>query len=296
MADTHTDPAIGRALALASVAVGVCSPPRRIANGGKSIIYWARTERGEAVTIKILDFGRIAQERLQIAKNSLRHEADVLAAVTTPLVPRLLDCDPAAGFLVRQFVAGSVVQDVLRTETFAPDARLQLCGRLLDTARQLFRKFHEWPSGGHVIRDFKPRNLIAPDDGSGLVLVDVGGVRAERSMLSNHPRRHRIGAGSWRYWPPEQLLERIDLLDRRVDYFALGSTLFALLFGSPPYANRSDASSLVADYERRHAELRDWIRRAPDVPPRLGEFIVRCLVPDPSQRPTVVLSGMEAMS
>lgn len=109
-------------------------------------------------------------------------------------------------------------------------------------------------------------------------------------MLSRRRRRQRIGTGSWRYWPPEQLLEDDCELDRRVDYFALGSTLFAILFGSPPYLNRSDGAALRTDYALRHQILVSHIRAAPGIPVGLADVIVECTRPAPANRPFSVRS------
>jgi serine/threonine-protein kinase len=289
-------PTIERTLALGCEAAGATLPAMQIATGGGSIIFLVRTDLGQDVVIKMIDFNRISAARLPIAKNSLRHEAAVLTAATSPLVPRLLSHDFEAGFLVRQFVPGRVVQDILQDSSSSLELRLDLCGRVLAAAKPLFSQFHDWPPGARVIRDFKPKNLVSRAGEGEIVLVDVGGVRAESAMLSNNPKLHRIGSGAWRYWAPEQLLADTSLLDRRVDYFALGSTLFAILFGSPPYLNRSSAPRLITEYRSRHQKLARHVRDAAGIPSALGEFIIDCTSPDPVQRPGAVIPVSSAFA
>jgi len=273
------------ALDSACVAVGASEAPRLVARGGSSVVY--RVEAGEfgVVAIKVLAFDTLAASREAAARNSLRREAEVLAAIETPFAPRLIAVDAATGYLVREFVEGTILDAVVNDPSMHLEDRLAVCCDLLEAATHLFHTFHEGPLGGFAIRDFKPRNLVRTRGTGRLVLVDVGSVRSESGMLSRSRRSHRIGSGSWVYWAPEQLLERGELLDRKVDYFALGCTLHALIYGNPPFDNMSGPASLLTDYRQTHSAISDRMQRDGRAPPALAAFTIACLSPDPAGRP-----------
>lgn len=276
------------ALATAEARLLASAPPVMVARGGGSLIFRMATAAHGELALKVPAFDRLPPDRFSVAQAKLRREAVVLGAVASRRVPRLVECDAEASYLAREYIDGETLQALKARPGLDRVARLRLCSDVLLAATDLFAAFHDSAWGGYVIRDFKPRNLICTGDDRRIVLVDVGGVRSECGIPSRRRGGHRIGSGAWRYWPPEQLLEKAGWLDRRVDYFALGSTLHALLFGSTPFANRSPADRLMQDYARDHAALAVRLRQTADMPPALADYIIACLSPDPAERPLAV--------
>lgn len=228
------DPAVERALAQAAGVVRAVGQPTLVAAGGNGIVYYAVDLDSRALAIKIPRLDLLLKEGVAIARHCLLREGEVLTQASTPHVPRLIDCDRDGTFLVREFVTGRLLDELVRDPSVDRPQRVRVALQVVEAAGPLWQQFHDWPAGGYVIRDFKPRNLVLDDKAHKVVLIDVGSVRSESAMLSKQRRTHRIGSGAWRYWAPEQLLEDRSCLDRRADYFSLGSTLHALLFGDPP--------------------------------------------------------------
>lgn len=272
-------------MAAAARQLDAAAPAELAARGGGTLIFRLETRPGDILAIKVPDFPHLVPGREAIARGRLAREAKVLAAVTSGHVPRLVACDEDAGFLAREWVAGDTLTALITSRELGQQQRMDMCAAVLEGAADLFRAFHRSDYGAYAIRDFKPRNLIRRAPDGRMVLVDLGGVRSARNMLSRRTGGHRPGAGKWRYWPPEQLLEQAEDLDFRVDYFALGSTLYAIGFGRAPYTNQSPAIRLEADYRRRHAAITRRLASASCVPPALAAYILACLAPDPAQRP-----------
>ncbi|HVW24757.1 MAG TPA: serine/threonine-protein kinase [Polyangiaceae bacterium] len=86
------------------------------------------------------------------------------------------------------------------------------------------------------------------------------------------------------YLAPEQI-RSADHVDERVDVWALGAILQALLCGAPPFRGRTPAAllaSVAADDPRPIGEVRG------DVAEELEELIFRCLSKNPADRPANV--------
>lgn len=286
-------PEIARSLCLAARAVGIDSPFARVAVGGNGIVFSAGDRAGRRVIVKIPRYDLLAPERIPIARNGLKREAQVLGAIATPHVPQLVCVDHAGRYLIRQFIDGRLLESMLSDPTITVAQRLSLLRSLLEAAAGLFQQFHDWRGGCYVIRDFKPRNLVVRSRDASIVLVDTGSIRSEKIMLSSQRRTHRIGAGAWRYWPPEQILEETSLLDRRVDYFALGCTLYAVIFGDSPYRNQAPACELHAAYDAEYKDAITRLEAAEWIPDSLRRYVGRCLSPDPRPRPVVVPDAFE---
>jgi eukaryotic-like serine/threonine-protein kinase len=287
-ASPSADPAVARALTQAARVVRAVGRPTLVAAGGNGIVFRAVDPDARPLAIKIPRFDLLSAEGVAVARHCLLREREVLAQVSTPHVPRLIGGDIDGTFLVREFVPGRVLEALVNDPGVDRPQRVRVALQVVDASGQLWRQFHDWPAGGYVIRDFKPRNLVLDDTAQRIALIDVGSVRSERAMLSNQRRTHRVGSGSWRYWAPEQLLEDRSCLDRRADDFSLGSTLYALLFGDPPFRNTASAGELRRTYGAEYVDACMRLELASWVPRPLRDFVAACLSPDPSGRPSAV--------
>jgi serine/threonine-protein kinase len=127
-------------------------------------------------------------------------------------------------------------------------------------------------ASGLVHRDVKPRNLLLRPDGV-LKIADFGIARAAEST-----RVTEIGTilGTAAYLAPEQAqgLEATPA----ADLYSVGAVLYELLTGQVPYT----ATSLVELTAKQQAGPPAPIAGAPAL---LELAVIRCLEPDPSERP-----------
>jgi serine/threonine-protein kinase len=135
---------------------------------------------------------------------------------------------------------------------------------------------------GVIHRDIKPENILLTADGDTLV-ADFGIGRA----LSGTDEGERLTAtgvvmGTPAYMSPEQVAGERNL-DGRTDVYSLGTVLYEMLAGEPPFTGAT-AQAIVA---RRLTEAPRPIRPARDsVPPELERVVLRSLARAPADRYT----------
>jgi eukaryotic-like serine/threonine-protein kinase len=120
---------------------------------------------------------------------------------------------------------------------------------------------------GLIHRDIKPANIMLEDGVERVTLTDFGLARAvdDASMT-----RSGVVAGTPQYMSPEQA--RGDNLDARSDLFSLGSVMYAMCTGRPPFRADSSYGTLrrITDTEPRP------IREVnPSIPEWLDWFVQR---------------------
>jgi serine/threonine protein kinase len=172
-------------------------------------------------------------------------------------------------FLVMEYVAGASLAERLAGGPL-PLAEAVRIGAL--AARGLAAAH----ASGLVHRDVKPANILL-EAGTGRVkLTDFGLAQAQDDV-----RLTESGAvaGTPAYMAPEQA--RGGVIDHRADLFSLGSVLYAMCTGRPPFA----AGSPLAVLRRVADETPPPLCEAnPAVPPWLGAVVAKLHAPDPAER------------
>jgi serine/threonine-protein kinase len=125
-----------------------------------------------------------------------------------------------------------------------------------------------------VHRDASPHNIFVTFDGQ-IKVLDFGIAKAEGSEVET-----RAGAtkGKLRYMPPEQFLQLP--VDRRVDVFAVGVTLWEVLAGRR-FWDRATDDEVVADLIAKKLPA---FPPGANVPADLAAICARAIAPDCDQR------------
>ncbi|HWQ88586.1 MAG TPA: hypothetical protein VN374_01265 [Desulfitobacteriaceae bacterium] len=259
------------------------------AQGGLGVIFTVRNHANQKILLKVPSYGRRNPDEYWLLEHSLAKEANILRELNCEAVPGLIKFDDSGKYLFREFAAGQRLEDLHKKGAVTDVCKKNVLSSLLLVARQLFDTFHLHAKGCFVIRDFKPVNLILSEHDSSIKLVDVGGTRPENDMLSKTARPFRVGSGKWLHWAPEQLMEMRESLDRRADYFSLGSTVFFVLVGKPPYGNTEpDRDKVFTLYQEHYWAILcalDNVGKSLHLPPGLVEYIGKCLSPLSKDRP-----------
>jgi serine/threonine protein kinase len=217
----------------------------RIGVGGTAEIFRAvrRRSPGEAaVALKRL-LPHIAEDPILV--RLLQREVAALKRISHPNVVGLLDHGIERGlpFLVMDLVDGVSLARLLnrgdgQTRTMPVAVALSI---VADVAYGLAEAWRQ----GIVHRDVSPTNIQVTAHGD-VKILDFGLARV-RGMAQTTPGQGL--KGKWAYLSPEQL-EGLPL-DGRSDLFALGSVMYQLLVGQPPFrgSNREETLRKLRDHD-----------------------------------------------
>jgi WD40 repeat protein len=183
-----------------------------------------------------------------------------------------VDCleEKGLSFMVMQFVRGRSLQE--RLDQGGPLSVREAVRIAAATAAGLAAA-HET---GLIHRDIKPGNILIEQPSGRVLLTDFGLAR-----LTEDVKLTQTGfvAGTPLYMSPEQA--RGETVDHRSDLFSLGSVLYAMLTGGPPFPGSSPFSVLKQVTDKRPVPVQD---RNPAVPNSLAEALDRLMEKDPRDR------------
>ncbi len=206
------------------------------------------------------------------ARRRFTREAQAAAAVSHDHVVAVHGVHEANGlpYLVMQYVAGESLQ--ARLDRTGPLEVVEAVRIALQTASGLAAAHAQ----GLIHRDIKPANLLLENGLARVKITDFGLARTADDV-----RLTQCGevAGTPEYMAPEQA--RGEPTDHRADLFSLGSVLYAMCTGHPPFRG----STAVAVLRRVSDESPPPIRSLnPDVPAWLEAMVARLMAKDPAER------------
>jgi serine/threonine-protein kinase len=252
-----------------------------IGSGGMGVVYRGILPPSKRfVAIKVLP-AHLAQNR-EFVERFLR-EARSVASLEHPSIVSIYDIGESEG--AYYFVMKLLVGDTL-DEYIAEEGRVPLAKALLFTG-QLADALGTAHASGVIHRDVKPANIIVGPREQRVVLTDFG-----IALTLEETRLTRPGAmfGSPIYIAPEQL--EGDDVDHRADFYSLGSVLYQMLAGRPPY----EADLPVAILHQRIREPERSVRDInPEVPLSVDRLVRRLMARNPDDRFQTAAEILEAL-
>jgi eukaryotic-like serine/threonine-protein kinase len=243
---------------------------RELGRGGMATVYLAHDlKHDRPVALKLLH-----QELAAVlGPERFQREIKLAARLQHSHILTVLDSGEAGGQLwfTMPFVDGESLRDRLSRERQLP---LEDAVRIAREAAQALEYAHQH---GVIHRDIKPENLLLARDGSTLV-ADFGVARA----LGGGDRMTETGlaVGTPTYMSPEQAAGE-ETLDARTDIYSLGSVLYEMIAGEPPFTGPT-AQAVVA---RRMTETPRPVGATRErVPAALEEALRRALARAPADR------------
>lgn len=221
------------------------------------------------VAIKVLvpELSYLGSARLRFAR-----EARAAASVAHEHVVAIHAVESAKGlpYLVMQYVAGNSLQQ--RIEQSGPLGIQEVLRIGMQTASGLAAAHAQ----GLVHRDIKPANILLENGIERVRITDFGLARAaDDASLS----QSGVVAGTPHYMSPEQA--RCEPIDHRADLFGLGSVMYAMCTGHPPFRGRTAMAVLRGVCDDRPRPIRT-VRS--DVPAWLEGIIAKLLAKHPAAR------------
>ena len=241
-----------------------------VGRGGMGIVLRAYDKKlNRVVAIKVMA-AELAANPMAVTR--FLREARAVAAVSHEHVVTIhaIEEDKRPPFIVMEFVDGKSLQDKINQNGELKLKEILRVG--MQTARGLAAAHEQ----GLVHRDIKPANILLENGIERVKLTDFGLARAADDVSVT--KTGQI-AGTPQYMSPEQAEGRT--LDSRSDLFSLGSVLYAMCTGGPPFRADSAVAMLrsVADDDPQsirvvNAELPDW----------LEDIIFKLLAKNPEDR------------
>jgi len=190
--------------------------------------------------------------------------------------PNIVKVFPVTGRRSRKYLAMELVQGTSLRALLDTEKRLSAV-RALEIARQIANALVYLHANGIVHRDLKPENVIVRSDGT-LKLLDFG------IALDDAARRitwFGLSAtlGTPDYMAPEQISGRRG--DVRTDIYALGSMLFEMLTGEPPFVGGNAQTLLRA---KASEDPRSPKQLLPELDPKLEEIVLHAIERSPRDR------------
>jgi serine/threonine protein kinase len=241
-----------------------------IGRGGYGVVLKAfdpSLHRFVAIKVLVPQFATSMAARIRFAR-----EARAAAAISHEHVVAIHGVAEANGvpYLVMEYVAGISLQE--RLDRQGPLELQEILRIGLQTASGLAAAHAQ----GLVHRDVKPANILLENGMERVKITDFGLARAadDASLTLSG-----AVAGTPPYMAPEQA--RGEHVDHRSDLFSLGSVLYAMCTGSPPFLGSNTLGVLRRVSEEDPLPVRDW---NPDVPEWLAAVISRLHARDPADR------------
>ena len=238
-----------------------------LGRGGMGEVYRADDLKlGQPVALKFLprDVER-DPERLERFLTEVR----LSLRVTHPNVCRVFDIAQADGrhFLSMEYVDGEDLASLLRRIGRLPE------DKAIEIARQLCAGLAAAHEEGVLHRDLKPANVML--DGRGRAKITDFGLAGATAGISGAEAR----AGTPQYMAPEQASG--GALTEQTDLYALGLVLYELFTGKRAYQIAS-----VDDLQKLHSSTPTTpSAHVSGLSPAVERAILRCLQPDPANRP-----------
>jgi hypothetical protein len=207
-----------------------------------------------------------------VARKRFLREARAAAAVSHDHIVTIYAVDEANGlpYLVMQYVAGQSLQDRIDAEGPLEPAEILRIG--MQTAAGLVAAH----AHGIVHRDIKPANILLEEGVPRVKITDFGLARA---MDDASLTQSGFVAGSPQYMAPEQA--RGEALDHRADLFSLGSVLYTVCTGRPPFRAANTLAVLRRVSEDRPRPI---CETNPEIPDGLVAVVEKLMAKDPAER------------
>lgn len=213
--------------------------------GGMGAVYRAyHVGIGSDVAIKVLFAqGEGVRRRESLAR--FRREAQAAGSISHPNIVRVYDIgetDDGLSYLVMDLVEGRSLAEIVEDEAPLDE------GRAVDLVEQVLLALEAAHEQGIVHRDVKPENVmvtVGPDGLERARVLDFG-ISKVRDIDGEGVGLTQTGTilGTPLYMAPEQARGERDL-DLRLDLYAVGTMLYLMLSGQPPYEAENYNALLV---------------------------------------------------
>jgi len=182
----------------------------------------------------------------------------------------------AVPWFAMRYIEGGSLQEALEKNP----SQLQTPEFLESLASQMGAALEAAHGAGMIHRDIKPANILLDSESERMWLTDFGIARTGEDPGLTYGDSV---PGTPRYMSPEQAAGR--QVDSRTDLFSLGSVMYHVATGKPPFEGSNSTAILHKVSEERPRRV---TRLNPDLPAWLAELIDGLLSKEPAERPAIL--------
>ncbi len=207
-------------------------------------------------------------------------EVRIARQVSHPNVCRVYDIGEVDDqlFISMEYVDGEDLGMLLRRIGRLPTERA------VEFARKICAGLAAAHEKGVVHRDLKPANIMIDSDGQ-VVIMDFG-----LAAVAEQIGGAEIMAGTPAYMAPEQLSGREVTV--KSDIYALGLVLYEMFTGKRPFEGNTLADMIRVQQSTIPPSITEVVK---DLDPAVERVILRCIAPDPRNRPGSALAVAAAL-
>lgn len=243
-----------------------------VARGGMGVVYRARqVALDRIVALKMILSGRLANTEDVLR---FRTEAEAAARLQHPHIVAVHDVGEHAGqhYFTMEFIDGTSLDQRLAQGPLASKVAARY-------VRILARAIHYAHKQGILHRDLKPSNILIDADDEPHI-TDFGLAKRLDGGNSGQTRTGTV-LGTPSYMSPEQAQGKSSELGPASDIYSLGSILYELLTGRPPFCAESSLDTVmqVIDHQPVPPRLLN-----PKIDHDLETICLKCLEKDPHMR------------
>lgn len=255
---------------------------REIGSGGMALVYVADDlKHDRKVAVKVLR-SELAES---IGVERFLREIRIEASLQHPNIIPLFDSGNAGGlpYYVMPYIDGKSLRDQLTREIQLP---LNDALRIVGEVGAGLSCSHD---RGIIHRDIKPENILLA--GERAMIADFGIARLTAEVPDEKLTTMGIVLGTPAYMSPEQA-SASDRIDIRTDVYALGTVLYEMLAGEPPFTGRS-RSAIIAKIITQNVPSLSVVR--PNIPSGIKDVVEKALAKVPADRFGSVHEMVEAL-
>jgi serine/threonine-protein kinase len=210
-----------------------------------------------------------------------------VASLHDPRIVPILDCglvDDILYFTTPLVDAPSLREKLARERQLPVDEAVRIAAELAGA----FAYAHQ---RGVRHGDLRPKHVLLAR--SGIMVASMGVLEAlDVAAPGGHAATTAVTVGAPAYQSPEQLAGEVTV-DERSDVYSLGSILYEMLAGEPPFGSTSSYVVLTRKLTQAAPSVRE---RRDSVPERLDHVIARSLARVPADRISTALELRELLS
>jgi predicted Ser/Thr protein kinase len=248
-----------------------------LGRGGMGEVYRATDlTLGQAVALKFLP-ETLARDERALAR--FYNEVRIARQVTHPNVCRVYDIGQVEGqhYISMEYVDGEDLASLLRRIGRLP------ADKAIEAARKVCAGLAAAHERGVLHRDLKPANIMMDRRGQ-VIIMDFGLAGLSDQFQGD------IRSGTPAYMSPEQLAGTE--VTAKSDIYALGLVLYELFTGKRAFEAASMPELLEMQQRGSPVNLTTLVK---ELDPAVERIVLRCLAPDPRQRPASALSIAAAL-